>query len=133
MMRDSVERPASTWPSTRCGPGVRTLSWSGGCTIWAGPSSGSGPGVLEQVQLASAAGPVRTYSGGTRRRPCPRPGHRGRRPNDENLAAWPGREARAARSGPNVSRSRCGPAFAAKSARAADRRQAKPQSIDQGK
>ena len=44
MMRDSVERPASTWPSTRCGPGVRTLSWSGGCTIWAGPSSGSGPG-----------------------------------------------------------------------------------------
>ena len=86
------------------------------------------PAWLEQVQLAGAADrPVRTYSGGMRRRPCPRTWSQGRRLNDENLAAWPGREARAARSGPGVSRSGCGPAFAAGSARTADRRQAKPQ------
>ena len=49
--------------------------------------------LLEQVQLAGAAGrPVRTYSGGTRRRPCRRPAHRGRRPNDKSLPARPGRE-----------------------------------------
>jgi len=41
-MRDSVERPASTRPATRCGPGARSSSWSGGCTIWAGPSGASG-------------------------------------------------------------------------------------------
>jgi ABC-2 type transport system ATP-binding protein len=37
--------------------------------------------VLEQVQLARAAGrPVRTYSGGTRRRPCPRTWSQGAAP-----------------------------------------------------
>ena len=128
MMRDSVERPASTWPSTRCGPGVRTSSWSGGCIIWAGPSGGSGPGGCSSKSSwpappAGRCGPIPAARGGG---PARGPGHRGRRPNDKNLAAWPGREAHAARPGPSVSRSRCGPAFAARSARAADRRQAKP-------
>jgi hypothetical protein len=49
--------------------------------------------VLEQVQLAGTADrPVRTYSGGTRRRPCPRTWSQGRRPNDKSLPARPGRE-----------------------------------------
>lgn len=83
MMRDSVERPASTRPSTRCGPGARTSSWSGGCTIWAGPGGGSGPGGCS------------SSSGGMRRRHCPRTWSQWAAPNDKNLAAWPGREARA--------------------------------------
>lgn len=37
--------------------------------------------LLEQVQLAGAAGQlVRTYSGGTRRRPCPRTWSQGAAP-----------------------------------------------------
>jgi hypothetical protein len=57
--------------------------------------------VLEQFQLADAAGrPVLTYSGGVQRRRCRRTWSQGAAPNDKNLAAWPGREARAARSGP---------------------------------
>ena len=97
MMRDSVERPAQYAAVDAMLTGRENLQLVGRLYhLGRAERRQRTVRLLEQVQLAGAAGrPVRTYSGGTRPRPCRRPGHRGRRPNDKNLAARPGREARA--------------------------------------
>ena len=62
--------PGSTPRSTSTSPASRTSTWSAGCTAWAGRSRGRAPReLLDQFALTDAGDrPVKTYSGGMRRR-----------------------------------------------------------------